>query len=120
GVQQRAFFSDLSANPVHTEELALLKRILGEQNPASLVMGWHSYAKDTEGQHTTLTGNYGLKMEGLHNLPNVSFTSQIPLTPDFEFHNTHNVAPDAKLQAEPKVYIAALSTDAMGIGTWTK
>jgi len=120
GVQQRAFFTDLSANPVHKEELALLKRILGEQKPASLVMGWHSYAKDTEGQHTTLVGNYGLKMEGLHNLPNVSFTSQIPLTPDFTFRNNHNVEPDEKLHAEPKVYIAALSTDAMGIGTWTK
>mgnify|MGYP006206092033 CR=1 FL=1 len=47
---------------------ALLKRILAGQNPASIVLGWHSYAKDTEAQHTTLTGNYGLKMEGLHNL----------------------------------------------------
>jgi hypothetical protein len=120
GVQQRAFFADLSANPVHKEEIALLKRILSEQNPASIVMGWHSYAKDTEGQHTTLTGNYGLKMEGLHNLPNVSFTSQIPLTPDFRYENNHRVDADATLQAESKVYIAALSTDAMGIGSWTK
>ena len=120
GVQQRAFFADLSANPVHTEELALLKHIFSRQNPASVVLGWHSYAKDTEGQHTTLTGNYGLKMEGLHNLPNVSFTSQIPLTPDFRFQNNHNVGADAKLQAEKKVYIAALATDSMGIGTWTK
>ncbi len=120
GVQQRAFFADLSANPVHTEEIALLKKILGQQNPASVVLGWHSYAKDTEGQHTTLTGNYGLKMEGLHNVPNISFTSQIPLTPDFTFKNNHNVEPDAQLKAEKKVYIAALATDSMGIGTWTK
>jgi hypothetical protein len=120
GVQQRTFFADLSANPVHTEEIALLKKIFSQQNPASVILGWHSYAKDTEGQHTTLTGNYGLKMEGLHNLPNVSFTSQIPLTPDFKFQNNHNVAADAKLQAEKKVYIAALATDSMGIGTWTK
>ena len=84
------------------------------------MLGWHSYGKDTEGQHTTLVGNYGLKMEGLHNLPNVSFTSQIPLTPDFKFTNNHRVAPDAKLVAEDKVYVAALATDSMGIGAWTK
>src|SRR5262249_44846273 len=41
GVQQRAFFTDLSANPKHPEELALLKRILAGQNPASIVLGWH-------------------------------------------------------------------------------
>jgi hypothetical protein len=120
GIQKRAFFSDLSANPKHPEELALLKRILAGQNPASIVLGWHSYGKDTEGQHTTLVGNYGLMMEGLHNLPNVSFTSQIPLTADFKFTNNHNVDADATLTAEPKVYICAVATDAMGIGTWTK
>jgi hypothetical protein len=120
GIQQRAFFTDLSANPKHPEEIALLKRILGGQHPASIVLGWHSYAKDTEGQHTTLVGNFGLKMEGLHNLPNVSFTSQIPLTPDFKFTNNHHVQPDQKLVAEKKVYVAALATDSMGIGTWTK
>ncbi|HEY0943824.1 MAG TPA: GxGYxYP domain-containing protein [Opitutaceae bacterium] len=120
GVMQRAFFTDLSANPKHTEEIALLKKILGGQNPASIVLGWHSYGKDTEGQHTTLVGNYGLKMEGLHNLPNVSFTCQIPLTPDFKFTNHHSVLPDEKRTAEKKVYVAAVSTDAMGIGAWTK
>jgi hypothetical protein len=120
GIQQRAFFSDLSANPKHPEELALLRTILSRQNPLSVVLGWHSYAKDTEGQHTTLVGNYGLIMEGLHNLPNVSFTSQIPLTPDFKFTNNHNVAPDAKLRAENKVYLCAVATDSMGIGAWTK
>ena len=120
GVKQRAFFSDLSANPKHVEELALLKRILGGQNPASIVMGWHSYAKDTEGQHTTLVGNFGLKMEGLHNLPNVSFSCQIPLTPDFTFANNHHVRRDEKRVAEKKVYVAALATDSMGIGAWTK
>ncbi|MCF3650265.1 GxGYxYP domain-containing protein [Synoicihabitans lomoniglobus] len=120
GVQQRAFFSDLSANPKHPAQLALLNRVLAGQNPASIVLGWHSYGKDTEGQHTTLVGNYGLKMEGLHNLPNVSFTSQIPLTPDFEFTNNHTVEPDATLVAEDKVYVAAIATDSMGIGAWTK
>lgn len=120
GIQQRAFFADLSANPKHPEELALLKKFLGAQNPASVVLGWHSYAKDTEGQHTTLTGSFGLVMEGLHNLPNVSFTSQIPLTPDFKFTNNHHVEPNATLRAEKKVYVCAAATDSMGIGAWTK
>lgn len=120
GVKQRAFFSDLSANPKHPEELALERKILSQQNPASIVIGWHSYGKDTEGQHTTLVGNYGLKMEGLHNLPNVSFTCQIPLTPDFKYANNHHLARDAKLTAEKKVYICAVATDSMGIGAWTK
>ena len=43
GVQQRAWMADLSANPADPEELALLNRVLGEQEEASLVMGWHSY-----------------------------------------------------------------------------
>lgn len=120
GIQQHAFFTDLSANPKHPEELALLKTILGRQHPASVVLGWHSYGKDTEGQHTTLVGNYGLIMEGLHNLPNVSFTSQIPLTTDFKFTNNQNVRPEASLTAEKKVYVCAVATDSMGIGAWTK
>lgn len=120
GIRQRAFFTDLSANPKHVEEIALLNKILGRQNVPSVVLGWHSYAKDTEGQHTTLVGNYGLIMEGLHNLPNVSFTSQIPLTPDFKFANNHAVKPDERRKAAKKVYVAAAATDAMGIGTWTK
>jgi len=120
GIQQRAFFSNLSSNPKHTKELALLKKILGRQNTASMVLGWHSYAKDTEGTHTSLVGNYGLIMEGLHNLPNVSFTSQIPLTPDFKFKNNHHIDANEKLVAQKKVYICAVSTDSMGIGAWTK
>ncbi len=120
GIMQRAFFTDLSANPKHTQELALERRILGGQHSASIVLGWHSYGKDTEGQHTTLVGNFGLKMEGLHNLPNVSFTCQIPLTPDFKFANNHRVAPGATLTAQKKVYVCAIATDSMGIGAWTK
>jgi hypothetical protein len=120
GIRQRAFFSDLSANPKHTEEIALLKKILSRQNVPSIVLGWHSYAKDTEGLHTTLVGNYGLIMEGLHNLPNLSFTSQIPLTPDFKFTNQHHVEPNAKLTPEKKIYICAVATDSIGIGAWTK
>jgi GxGYxYP putative glycoside hydrolase C-terminal domain/GxGYxY sequence motif in domain of unknown function N-terminal len=120
GIQQRAFFTDLSASPAAPQERALETRILGLQNPASVVLGWHSYGKDTEGEHTTLVSHFGLRMEGLFNLPNVSFTSQIPLTPGFRFTNVSNVVPGRTYVAQRKVYIAAVATDSMGIGAWTQ
>lgn len=120
GIYRNAFFTDLSANPTHSEELALHKRILSEMNPQSVVMGWHSYAKDTEGQHVSLVSSYGMKMEGLNSLPNISFNTQIPFTKDFVFENHHNVEPDAVLKPEKKVYISLVQTDSIGIGAWTK
>lgn len=118
GVLKRGFFSDLSANPKDPEELTLHKRILGDMNPGSIVMGWHSYKKDTEGQHVSLVSSHGLKMEGLNSLPNVSFTSQVPMSEGFEFKNNHSVDPAATLVPEKKVYIALIQTDSMGIGAW--
>ncbi len=120
GIYRKAFFTDLSNNPKHPEELALTNRIFTEQNPQSFVMGWHSYAKDTEGQMTTLVSSYGLRMEGLNTLPNLSFNNQIPFTKDFKFKNNHNVAPDEVVIPEDKVYIALVQTDSIGIGAWTK
>jgi len=120
GVQRKMFFHDLSANPDHPAELALGKRILAQLTPGSIVFGWHPYGKDTEEQHTTLLSSYGLKMEGLHNLPNLSFNSQFTFTKGFKFTNNHRVARDAKLVAEKKVYIAFVQSDSIGIGVWTK
>ncbi len=120
GIRQKMFFHDLSANPKHPEELALAQRLLGELNPGATVFGWHSYAKDTEEQWTTLLSSYGLKMEGLHNLPNLSFNCQFGFTPGFKFTNTHHVARDARLTAEAKVYLSFVQSDSIGIGVWTK
>ena len=120
GIYRRAFFTDSSANPNHPEELAFTHRILSEQNPQSFVMGWHSYAKDTEGQMTTLTSSYGLRMEGLNTLPNLSFNNQIPFTDDFKFVNNHNVEADEIVEPEEKVYLSLVQTDSIGIGAWTK
>ncbi|MCP5529610.1 MAG: hypothetical protein H7A44_04135 [Opitutaceae bacterium] len=123
GVNQRMFFHDLSANPTrpdHAEELALNRRLLSEIEPGGYVFGWHSYAKDTEEQYTTLLSMYGLRMEGLHNLPNLSFNHQFEFTPGFKFTNNHSVPLDAKLTAEEKVYIAFVQSDSIGIGVWTK
>ena len=59
-------------------------------------------------------------MEGLHNLPNLSFNSQFDFTPGFKFTNNHRVDRDAKLVAEKKVYISFVQSDSIGIGVWTK
>lgn len=118
GIFRGAFQTDLSANPEDVEEMILHRRILDELNPRSLVMGWHSYSKDTEGQHVTLLSSYGHMMEGLNSLPNISFNTQIPFTEDFEFRNNHSVEPDEILIPEEKVYISLIQTDSMGIGAW--
>ena len=120
GIRQKMFFHDLSANPKHPAELALAQRLLSELNPGAFVFGWHSYGKDTEEQWTTLLSGYGLKMEGLHNLPNLSFNCQFGFTEGFTFTNTHHVARDAKLVPEQKVYLAFVQSDSIGIGVWTK
>jgi hypothetical protein len=120
GVREKMFFNDLSGNPKHTEELALAQKLLSELNNGATIFGWHSYAKDTEEQWTTLLSSYGLKMEGLHNLPNLSFNCQFTFTPGFKFTNNHHVARDAKLVAEEKVYLSFVQSDSIGIGVWTK
>ena len=120
GIRQKMFFEDLSANPKHPEELALAKRLFGELNPGAIVFGWHSYGKDTEEQHTTLLSGYGLKMEGLHNLPNLSFNCQFGFTPGFRFANNHRVGRGEKRVAGPKVYVSFVQSDSIGIGVWTK
>ncbi len=120
GIYQDAFFTDLSANPADTLELQLADEMLDTMNPGGLVMGWHSYAKDTEGQHVTLVSQHALRMEGLNTLPNTSFNTQIPTTPGYSFTNNHNVGPDTTLTPAPKVYIAPVQTDGLGIGAWLK
>lgn len=118
GIYQRAFFTDLSANPVHQDEYWLADRMLGTMNPGGIVLGWHSYAKDTEGQHVTLVSQHALRMEGLNSLPNTSFNIHVPTTPGYRFQNNHTVAPDEVLVPEPKVYVAAVQTDGLGLGAW--
>ena len=120
GIYQEAFFTDLSTNPADSLELSLADKILDTMNPGGLVMGWHSYAKDSEGQHVTLVSQHALRMEGLNTLPNTSFNTQIPTTPGYEFENNHNVPRDTTLVPENKIYIAPVQTDGLGIGAWLK
>jgi len=120
GMVNKVFFSDLSSRPEDAEEYALANRLLGEMKPMSLVMGWHSYAKDKERDHVTLTSNYGHTVEGLHTLPNFSFNHQIPFSKGFSMKNNHHIEPGKKYTPQKKVYISCVQTDGLGIGAWLK
>ncbi len=120
GIRERMFFHELSADPEEADELVLNRQLLEDLNVGATVFGWHPYGKDTEEQSTMLLSMYGLKMEGLHNLPNLSYNCQFSFTPGFKFTNNHQVAKDAVLVAEEKVYITFVQSDSVGIGVWTK
>jgi hypothetical protein len=120
GIKKRVFFNDLSTRTTDTAEYALASRLLGEMTPMSMVMGWHSYKKDLEEEHVTLTSRYGHRVEGLNSLPNLSFSSQIPVSPGFVFKNNHHVKPGEHLTPKAKVYITCIQTDGMGLGAWEK
>ncbi|MCK4336432.1 MAG: hypothetical protein KAX11_00725, partial [Candidatus Aminicenantes bacterium] len=120
GICNKAFFSDLSTRVTDTEEYALADKLLGEMNPMSMVMGWHSYAKDLEREHVKLVSSHGHRVEGLHTLPNLSFSSQVAPTPGFQFKNKHNVVPGKTYIPKKKVYLACIQTDGLGIGAWLK
>ncbi len=85
-----------------------------------MVFGWHSYAKDLEEEWVRLTSSYALRVEGLHTLPNLSFSSQVPATPGFVFKNNHHLRPGKSPRPEKKVYIAGIQTDGMGLGAWNQ
>ncbi|MDB6169420.1 MAG: hypothetical protein JWM88_2284 [Verrucomicrobia bacterium] len=115
-----AFVTDLSANPKDVEEIAFHRRLLAQMKPTAWIMGWHSYAKDTEGQWVTLTSSYGLKVIGLNSFPNGTFMSQIGFSPGFKLTNSNHVGRKDTLQAGKKFYICLVQSDSMGIGAWTQ
>ncbi len=120
GIMKRVFFTDLSADPHDSLEYRFADSLLSQMNPMTLVMGWHSYAKDTEDEHITLLSHHGFRMEGLNTLPNMSFSHHIPTTPGHRFRNNHNVKPHQKIVPKKKVYIACIQSDGLGIGAWLK
>ncbi len=115
-----AFVTDLSANPRDVEELKFHKELLAQMKPTAWIMGWHSYAKDTEGQWVTLTSTFGLKVIGLNTFPNGTFMSQIGFSPGFKLTNSNHVTRQSQVTAEKKVYICLVQSDSMGIGAWTQ
>jgi len=118
GVAKQVFFNDLSCRTTDTLEYGLAKKILSEMKPMSMVMGWHSYAKDLEREFVTLTSSFGHRVEGLHTLPNISFSSQVPPSTGFKFINNHKVVPGKTYKPENKVYISCIQTDGIGLGAW--
>ncbi len=120
GIAREAFFTDLSTLPADTAEFTLADRIMGGMKPLSLVMGWHSYAKDKERDFVRLASHHVLRVEGLHTLPNMSFSSLTPASKGFVWKNNHNVVAGRKYIPENKTYIALVQTDGMGLGAWFK
>jgi len=120
GMHKKMFFNDLSARPVDAEEYALTCELLSEMQPFGFVFGWHSYKKDLEEEWVALTSSYALRVEGLHTLPNMSFSSQVPASHNFVFKNNHKVEPGKSYKPENKVYIACIQTDGIGLGAWTE
>jgi hypothetical protein len=86
--------------------------------PMAMVMGWHSYKKDLERDHVKLVSSYGLRVEGLHTLPNLSFSHHVPASPGFVYQNNHNIQPGKIYTPQNKIYIACIQTDGLGIGAW--
>ncbi len=120
GVSKRSFFADLSTVPEDTAEYAMANKIFSHMKPLSMVMGWHSYAKDQERNYVTLTSSYALRVEGLNTFPNLSFTSNTSPSPGFKYKNNHNVVPGKKYIPKKKVYIACIQTDGLGLGAWNE
>ena len=118
GIAKGSFFTDLSTDPKDTAEYNFADKIMGEMPPLSMVMGWHSYAKDLERNYVTLASHHGLRVEGLNTFPNVSFTSKTPPSPGFKFKNNHNVVPKGVYVPRKKVYITCVQTDGLGLGAW--
>ena len=120
GIHQQAFFSDLCANESLPEEYQLTRQLLADMKPFGFVFGWHSYKKDLEEEWVRLTSSYALRVEGLHSLPNMSFSSQVPATPGFVFKNHHHLAPGKSYPAQKKVYISCIQSDGLGLGAWNQ
>lgn len=120
GIYKHAFFTDLSTRPSDTTEYQLASKIMGHQKPLSMVMGWHSYAKDKERDFVKLASQHALRVEGLNTLPDMSFNCQIPTTPGFKFKNHHNIKPGKKYIQKKKVYISCVQSDGLGLGAWLK
>jgi hypothetical protein len=120
GITKRVFFNDLSTRPSDSAEYTLSRKLLGDMKPMSMVMGWHSYAKDLEEEHVALTSSFGHRVEGLNSLPNLSFSALVPASPGFVFRNNHHVREGERPTPKAKVYISCIQTDGMGLGAWLK
>ncbi len=120
GVMNKAFFTDLSTKVSDTNEYIVSKKIMSSLKPLSVVYGWHAYTKDKEREYVTLASQCGLRVEGLHTLPNISFMHHIPVEPGFRYRNNHTVKKGVSYKPRKKVYIACVQTDCLGLGAWNQ
>ena len=123
GMRLKCFFTDLSTkdnDPKWAEEYAMADKLLSEMNPMGMCFGWHSYGKDKERDHVKLASKYVIRISGLHTLPNTSFNTQVALSPGFKFRNNPNIEEGKTYKPQQKVYLAAVQTDSLGIGAWTR
>jgi GxGYxYP putative glycoside hydrolase C-terminal domain/GxGYxYP_N second domain/GxGYxYP third domain/GxGYxYP_N 1st domain len=120
GIANRTFFTDASTSPEDTAEYEFADHLFSEMRPASVLLGWHSYAKDLEAEYVTLASHYGIRVEGLHSLPNMSFNRLIALPAGYKFKNNPHVAAGRTYAPEKKVYIACIQSDGLGLGAWVK
>lgn len=120
GMNKKAFFTDLSFRKTDTLEYALTNKLLSEMKPLGIFWGWHSYKKDWEEESISVTSSYGIRVEPLNSLPNITFMDKIPVSPGFIFKNNHNIRPDKKYIPEKKTYISFVQSDMLGLGAWDK
>jgi len=120
GVMKRAFFTDLSTKVSDTHEYTVSKKIMSSLKPLSVIYGWHTYTKDKERDYVTLASQCGLRVEGLHTLPNISFMHHVPPEPGFRFHNNHTIKDKVHYKPRKKVYISCVQTDCLGLGAWNQ
>ncbi len=119
GVANRAFFFDLSTDPLTGgTQYQLAKMLYSKMKPFSFIFGWHSYMKDTEHSSVTLASHYALRVEGLNTLPNMSFHRWIKLPSGYKFKAHHADLKNLKL--EKKIYVSFIQSDGLGIGAWLK
>ncbi len=120
GIMNKAFFTDLSTKSSDTAEYNVAKEIISSYKPLSVVYGWHVYTKDKERDYVKLASRYGLRVEGLHTLPNISFMHHIPLERGFSFHNNHHLQKRKKYKPRKRIYISCVQTDCLGLGAWNQ
>ncbi|MEJ2190441.1 MAG: GxGYxYP family putative glycoside hydrolase [Acidobacteriota bacterium] len=82
GIYKHAFFTDLSTLEKDTTEYNLASDIMSKQKPYTMVMGWHSYAKDKERDFVKLASHYALRVE-VHLIPGAV---RVPLRIEYRAH----------------------------------
>ena len=134
GVARKLFFTDLSTKELGYEaEYAAANALVEDAvtecvkrgDPPPILLGWHSYCKDYEHTFVTLASSHAARVHGLNTNPNLSFMSQLPLPPDYTFHNRgwqHEAPPAAAALdgTQARTHLNLVQTDGLGLGAWTK